>query len=186
MSLDSQSHDCQFVIDDLVDCQRFAERLAQSVSTPLVIALHGTLGAGKTQWTRFFSLALGADDATISSPTFVLVQQYDSKPTIYHLDAYRIGDEDEMLELGVEELFDCDAVTIIEWADRFPNVLPRDRLTISLDVEVAHEAGDTCLPLNTQTGTTRRLVRVTAKGRNATQVWNRFALSLVHENRAAL
>lgn len=178
LSIDTGRHDCNFVLECLEDCKVFAERLAQCVRVPLVIALHGTLGAGKTQWTRFFSMALGADEKTISSPTFVLIQQYDSTPPIYHLDAYRVGDEDEMLELGIEELYDRDAVTIIEWADRFPNVLPRDRLTISLDVDVATGVGEISLSSNAESGTTHRLVRVTADGRNAVQVWARFAETL--------
>jgi tRNA threonylcarbamoyladenosine biosynthesis protein TsaE len=112
----------------------FAEQVAQCVSTPLAIALSGTLGAGKTQWTRFFAIALGAIPESVSSPTFMLVHEYESRPTIYHLDAYRIGDEEEMLELGFEEMLDSDAITIVEWADRFPRLLPRNTLQIHFEV----------------------------------------------------
>ena len=104
------------------------------VRTPLTIALSGTLGAGKTQWTRYFAMALGAPGRTISSPTFMLVHQYASQPPIFHLDAYRIGDEEEMLELGIEEMMDSEAVTIIEWADRFPALLPRNTLRLHFEV----------------------------------------------------
>lgn len=107
------------------------------VRTPLTIALSGTLGAGKTQWTRYFAMALGAPGQTISSPTFMLVHQYASQPPIFHLDAYRIGDEEEMLELGIEEMMDSESVTIIEWADRFPALLPRN--TLRLHFEVAND-----------------------------------------------
>jgi len=111
---------CEILIEDLADCQLFAEQVASLSTTPMAIALSGTLGAGKTQWTRFFAIALGAQPTSVSSPTFMLVHEYDSQPPIYHLDAYRIGDEDEMLELGIEEMLDADAITIVEWADRFP------------------------------------------------------------------
>jgi tRNA threonylcarbamoyladenosine biosynthesis protein TsaE len=121
-------------IDDLVDCQAFAGQLASMVRTPLTIALSGTLGAGKTQWTRYFAMALGAPGRTISSPTFMLVHQYASQPPIFHLDAYRVGDEEEMLELGIEEMMDSEAVTIIEWADRFPSLLPRNTLRLHFEV----------------------------------------------------
>ena len=125
---------CEIVIEDLADCRLFAEQVAAHISVPIAIALSGTLGAGKTQWTRFFAIALGAPPEAVSSPTFMLVHEYESQPPVFHLDAYRIGDEDEMLELGIEEMFDADAVTIVEWADRFPRLLPRQTLRIHLEV----------------------------------------------------
>ena len=108
----------EVLIENLDDCRLFAELVARYVKVPLCIALSGTLGAGKTQWTKFFAMALGAPAQSISSPTFTLVHEYDSDPAIFHLDAYRIGDEEEMLELGIEEMFDAEAITILEWADR--------------------------------------------------------------------
>ena len=143
---------CEILIEDLADCQLFAEQVANLSTTPMAIALSGTLGAGKTQWTRFFAIALGAQPASVSSPTFMLVHQYDSQPPIYHLDAYRIGDEEEMLELGIEEMLDADAITVVEWADRFPRLLPRQTLRVHLEV------GD--LP-------TSRLARLRADGQRA-------------------
>ena len=143
---------CEILIEDLADCQLFAEQVANLSTTPMAIALSGTLGAGKTQWTRFFAIALGAQPASVSSPTFMLVHQYDSQPPIYHLDAYRIGGEDEMLELGIEEMLDADAITVVEWADRFPRLLPRQTLRVHLEV------GD--LP-------TSRLARLRADGQRA-------------------
>jgi tRNA threonylcarbamoyladenosine biosynthesis protein TsaE len=125
---------CELSIEDLADCKMFAQQVAQCVSIPLAIALSGTLGAGKTQWTRFFAIALGANPESVSSPTFMLVHEYSSQPPIYHLDAYRIGDEEEMLELGFEEMLDAEAITIVEWADRFPRLLPRNTLRIHLEV----------------------------------------------------
>ena len=125
---------CEILIEDLADCQLFAEQVASLSTTPMAIALSGTLGAGKTQWTRFFAIALGAQPASVSSPTFMLVHEYDSQPPIYHLDAYRIGDEDEMLELGIEEMLDANAITIVEWADRFPRLLPQQTLRVHLEM----------------------------------------------------
>jgi tRNA threonylcarbamoyladenosine biosynthesis protein TsaE len=123
----------EIAIEDLVDCQEFAEQVATLVQTPWTIALSGTLGAGKTQWTRYFAMALGAPGNTITSPTFMLVHQYASQPPIFHLDTYRVGDEEEMLELGFEEMLETEAVTIIEWSDRFPNLLPRNTLYIHFE-----------------------------------------------------
>lgn len=116
----------------------FAEQVAANITAhitlPIAIALSGTLGAGKTQWSRFFAIALGAHPETVSSPTFMLVHEYESRPRIFHLDAYRVGDEDEMLELGIEEMFDAEAVTIVEWADRFPTLMPRQTLRVHFEV----------------------------------------------------
>ena len=134
ISHDPEQMRCEILIEDLADCQLFAEQVAKLTIAPMAIALSGTLGAGKTQWTRFYAIALGAQPTSVSSPTFMLVHEYDSQPPIYHLDAYRIGDEDEMLELGIEEMFDADAITIVEWADRFPRLLPRNTLRIHLEV----------------------------------------------------
>jgi tRNA threonylcarbamoyladenosine biosynthesis protein TsaE len=108
--------------------------MARCIEVPLAIGLSGTLGAGKTQWTRFFADACGLTNQDATSPTFMLVHAYSTRPKIYHLDAYRIGDEDELLELGIDEMFDEEAVTIIEWADRFPNLLPRHSLQMNIDL----------------------------------------------------
>ena len=134
LSNDLEQMRCAILIEDLADCQLFAEQIAMHSTAPMAIALSGTLGAGKTQWTRFYAIALGAQPDSVTSPTFMLVHEYDSQPLIYHLDAYRIGDEDEMLELGIEEMLDADAITIVEWADRFPRLLPRNTLRIHLEV----------------------------------------------------
>ena len=134
LSHDLEKMRCEILIEDLADCQLFAEQVAKLSAVPMAIALTGTLGAGKTQWTRFYAIALGAQPTFVSSPTFMLVHEYDSQPPIYHLDAYRIGDEDEMLELGIEEMLDADAITIVEWADRFPRLLPRNTLSIHFEV----------------------------------------------------
>jgi len=142
-------------IDDLVDCQQLAKMIALTVKTPIAIGLSGTLGAGKTQWTRFFAMALGTPGELISSPTFMLVHEYPSTPKIYHLDAYRIGDEDELLELGIEEMFDSESITIVEWADRFPSLLPRNTLSIHFEVSELESA---------------RTINLSAKGSLATAV----------------
>lgn len=134
LSLNLEPIHCEIVVEDLADCRLFAEQVASQVSVPLAIALSGTLGAGKTQWTRFFAISIGALPESVSSPTFMLVHEYYSQPPIFHLDAYRIGDADEMLELGIEEMFDTEAITIVEWADKFPKLLPRNTLQVHLEI----------------------------------------------------
>jgi tRNA threonylcarbamoyladenosine biosynthesis protein TsaE len=117
-------------IDSIEECQQLAVAIAKQPLVPGCIALVGTLGAGKTQFTRFFATEIGANPEEVSSPTFVLLHQYDTTPPLCHVDAYRIGDEDEFLEIGIEEVLEDDCITIIEWADRFPDLLPRDHLML--------------------------------------------------------
>lgn len=123
-----------FPISSIESCEQFAQRFALAIETPMVVCLNGTLGAGKTQFTKFVAVALGAMPEEVTSPTFVLVHRYSTKPTIYHLDAYRIADEDEFLELGVEEFFEEPAVTFIEWGEKFDHLFPYDHLKIEIEI----------------------------------------------------
>ncbi len=121
---------------DLEGMQSLAEAMLRHVPTPRVIGLVGTLGAGKTSFVQAIARGAGIDSADVTSPTFTLLQTHRGTPTLHHLDVYRIADEDEFLELGVEELFeDGDAWTLVEWADRVPEVLPPDTLWIEIEIE---------------------------------------------------
>lgn len=127
-------------LHNLDDCRDLARQLAIQIAghsksvLPLAIGLVGTLGAGKTQWTKFFAESLGARTEDVSSPTYVLIHRYDSQPIIHHVDAYRVKDEDEFLELGIEELFDAQQITIVEWADRFRDLMPERTIWINLEL----------------------------------------------------
>jgi tRNA threonylcarbamoyladenosine biosynthesis protein TsaE len=131
-------------LHNLDDCRNLACQLASQISShsksllPLAIGLVGTLGAGKTQWTKFFAESLGARTEDVSSPTYVLIHRYNSQPIIHHVDAYRVKDEDEFLELGIEELFDAQQITIVEWADRFLELMPNETIWITLELDPNH------------------------------------------------
>ena len=99
-----------------------------------VIALVGNLGAGKTRLTRAVAAALEVDEKLVTSPTFVLIQEYDGRLPVFHFDTYRLGSVDEFLDLGVEEYFEAGGVCLIEWADRVSGVLPDDVLRIEIDI----------------------------------------------------
>jgi tRNA threonylcarbamoyladenosine biosynthesis protein TsaE len=126
-------------LDSLADCDRWAEAVARALAPvvlsgrPAVIGLTGTLGAGKTQWTKYLTghCGLGSEQAT--SPTYVLIHTYPSSPPIVHVDAYRVGDDDEFLELGIEEFFEAPCITVVEWADRFRDLMPNDTLWMHWD-----------------------------------------------------
>lgn len=121
---------------DLAGLDRLAESMLRHLTTPLVIGLTGTLGAGKTSLVQALARSAGIDSADVTSPTFTLLQTYRGSLTIHHLDAYRLADEDEFLELGVDELFaDAEAWTLIEWADRVRGTLPLDTLWIEIRIE---------------------------------------------------
>src|SRR5438552_15626499 len=122
-----------FKASDEQDTERFGIALAAVLPPGTVVALRGTLGAGKTRLVQAVAAAVGVPREEVVSPTFVLCQEYHGTRTVYHLDAYRLRDEDEFRELGVEELFASDAVTFIEWADRVAGALPDDYLQIDIE-----------------------------------------------------
>ena len=100
--------ECSIALDNLQDCRAFGQLLAQTIrnTLPCTIGLVGTLGAGKTQLVKFIAQSLGANPEDVMSPTFVLIHPLGTNPEIHHIDAYRIRDSDEFLELGIEELFE--------------------------------------------------------------------------------
>ena len=108
-----------------------AARLAGVSGPGDVIALRGGLGSGKTAFARAFIRSLGDADEEVPSPTFTLVQVYDSpQAPIYHFDFYRIERADEVLELGFEEAL-ADGITLIEWPERAGPLLPDARLDLT-------------------------------------------------------
>jgi tRNA threonylcarbamoyladenosine biosynthesis protein TsaE len=97
-----------------------------------VIALTGELGAGKTVFVRGLAEALGADPRAVSSPTFVLMQEYDATPPVLHIDAYRIESLTELETTGWTETLAAESISVIEWAERIAGELPADRLVVRL------------------------------------------------------
>ena len=123
-----------FVANDEADTDRLGAALAETLPEGAVVALHGTLGAGKTRLVRAIAAACGVPAEDVVSPTFVLCQTYHGRRTLHHLDAYRIRDDDEFLDLGPDEYFDSNAVTFVEWADRVADCLPAERIAITIEV----------------------------------------------------
>jgi len=113
--------------------------LANALPPTAVVALSGPLGAGKTRLVQAVAEAAGVDRRMVTSPTFMLVQEYRGKRLIYHLDAYRLKDDDEFLALGPEEIFSAEAWTFIEWAERVERCLPNEYLSIDILVPAASE-----------------------------------------------
>lgn len=125
----------RFVATSEKETDRLGKLLADALPRGSVVALIGTLGAGKTRLVQSVAVALGLPLGAVTSPTFVLVNEYrDGRMPIYHFDAYRLRDEDEFLELGPEEYFDGRGITFVEWADRVANCLPVEYFTIAIEV----------------------------------------------------
>jgi tRNA threonylcarbamoyladenosine biosynthesis protein TsaE len=118
--------------DDEAATARLADALAAALPEQAVIGLDGPLGAGKTRFVQLLAAAAGIDPSTVTSPTFVLVQQYAARRPIFHFDAYRLRDADEFRELGPEEYFQAAGWSLVEWAERVAECLPADRLEIRI------------------------------------------------------
>src|SRR5476651_1756126 len=122
-------------VNSLAETEAFGRRLAQRLFPGAVVALIGPLGAGKTNLVRAIAEGLDiANAAVVNSPTFVLIQEYDARLPIYHFDAYRLQSETEFADLGVHEYFQGEGVCLVEWADKVPSCLPRERLEIRITI----------------------------------------------------
>ena len=109
------------------------ERLAGDLPRRGVVLLIGNLGAGKTTLAKGIVRGRGAADADdVSSPTFTLIHEYGTDGSVFHIDLYRLDQERQLATLGLDELFDRDALILIEWGERFPQVLPAARTEIRI------------------------------------------------------
>ena len=127
------------------DTERLGAALAQVLPPGSVVALDGLLGAGKTRLVQAVAAACGVDRRDVVSPTFVLVHEYQGTPPIYHIDAYRLRDEDEFLQLGVHECFGPPNLVFIEWAQRIAACLPDERIEIKIEVGEGERDGSKSL-----------------------------------------
>jgi len=111
-------------IDSPEAMKAFGHKISQQLSSGDILALIGDLGAGKTHLTQGIASALGRTDA-VTSPTFALVNEYtDCTPEVIHFDWYRMDTPEELLAIGWEDYLERDAILIIEWPDRFPEMIP--------------------------------------------------------------
>src|SRR5438270_2492683 len=123
------------LLPDLAATEAFGRRLGALLFPGAVVALVGPLGTGKTHLARAVAEGLGVKSpAAVTSPTFVLIQEYEARLPIYHFDAYRLAGERDFRQLGAHEYFEGDGVCLIEWADRVPATVPEQRLQLTFEV----------------------------------------------------
>ena len=113
------------------ETQALGERLGRRLGTGDVVACIGPLGAGKTCFLQGLARGLGVTTA-VTSPTFVLVNEYRGRLPVYHVDAYRTRSLGELVDVGLEEMLHGEGVTIIEWADKLLPLLPPRAITVSI------------------------------------------------------
>ena len=113
------------------ETQVLGEHLGARLAPGAVVACTGLLGAGKTCFLQGLARGLGVT-TDVTSPTFVLINQYRGRLPLYHLDAYRTGSLTELVDLGLEEMLDGDGVTVIEWADKLLPLLPARTIRVHL------------------------------------------------------
>lgn len=118
------------------DTNHLAQLLAPHLRGGDLLILSGGLGAGKTFFTRALCHALGLDeDERVTSPTFTLAHEYETKPPLVHADLYRLSDEEEVFELGLEVQRSQGRLLIVEWGAPFERVLGGDALFLDLDID---------------------------------------------------
>ena len=119
------------------DTYEIGKKIGQEAVPGQVICLYGNLGVGKTVFTKGFAEGLGIDD-DITSPTFTIVNEYHSgRIPFYHFDVYRIGDEDEMFDIGFDEYVDGDGVCLIEWAELIKGIIPENAVSIKITKDLS-------------------------------------------------
>ncbi len=133
-----------------------------------VVALIGDLGAGKTVFAQGLALGLGVGEKDyVCSPTFTLINEYQGRIPFYHIDLYRIGDEDELYELGLDEYLAGNGVAAVEWFDKFEAFMPPNILRVNVDYMENR-------------GFSARRIRVTPGDRSATVLAERWIKRMEH------
>lgn len=124
--------DYKYIAYSESETEQLAENLESEKFPGMVICLNGELGSGKTVFAKAFANSLGIKES-VTSPTFNIIKEYkDGEMPLYHMDVYRI--EDKVSELALDEYFDGDGITIVEWSDMIKDYLPMDRLDINIKV----------------------------------------------------
>jgi tRNA threonylcarbamoyladenosine biosynthesis protein TsaE len=119
---------------------RLGRRLGSVLSKGDVVGLAGELGSGKTWFSKGLALGLGVNaDMVVTSPSFTLVNEYEGKCPFFHMDLYRLDSLSDVQSIGLEEYLNDDSIVAIEWADRWPEILPEGTVTVKLVIIDDHQ-----------------------------------------------
>jgi len=128
-----------FHIDNEVQTLKLGQVIGENLASGMVICLKGDLGAGKTTLTKGIAKGFGINSHT-TSPTFTIINEYEGKCKLYHIDTYRIESLEEMIGLGVEDYLPAkDGVTVVEWPELIEDLLPKDKLILIIESEGIQE-----------------------------------------------
>ncbi len=112
------------------------EKMGQKALPGQIICLNGDLGVGKTVFTQGFAKGLGIEEP-VNSPTFTMIQVYEEgRIPLYHFDVYRIGEPEELYEIGYEDYFFGEGVCLIEWSNLIEEMIPSDRILVTIEKEL--------------------------------------------------
>jgi len=135
--------------DSEEETEKLGALLANRLKAGDFVALFGGLGAGKTAFCRGIVSALGSGEC--ASPTFTVVREYKTAPPVYHFDAYRLKDEEELYDIGCEEYFSRPGIILMEWPEKVSGLLPKERISVEIS----------------GSGEERRTIRITGFGETA-------------------
>jgi tRNA threonylcarbamoyladenosine biosynthesis protein TsaE len=124
-----------FISNSPVETEQIGRRLAEDLVAGSILALKGELGSGKTLFTQGLVTGLQSD-AAVTSPTFTIVHEYQcGRLPVYHFDFFRLENRESAVRLGLEDYFFGDGVSVVEWADRFPELIPEQARWISFEIK---------------------------------------------------
>jgi len=130
----------KYLTDSDKETIRLGQRLGSLLSDGDVVALVGDLGSGKTWFTKGLALGIGVDqDTVVTSPSFALVNEYEGRYTLYHMDLYRLENLADVLSTGLEEYLHEEGVVVMEWADRWPEILPERCVRVEISILDDHQ-----------------------------------------------
>ncbi|MBF89958.1 MAG: tRNA (adenosine(37)-N6)-threonylcarbamoyltransferase complex ATPase subunit type 1 TsaE [Candidatus Marinimicrobia bacterium] len=128
----------QYITYSPTDTFNLANNFSDNLSAGNIVGLSGELGSGKTLFTKGIALGLGVKEI-VNSPTFKLIGEYDSNPPLYHFDFYRLSSASEALALGLDHYFQAEGIVVVEWANLFPQIMPKNTIWIDIEISGEHE-----------------------------------------------
>ena len=129
----------QVILQSLDDTRKLGKMLGELSRPGDVILLTGSLGAGKTTLTQFIAEGINVpEEYYVTSPSFALMHEYPGRIPLYHLDCYRLADEDDVEESGLMDYIVADGLSVVEWPDRLGSMIPEERLNI--DIHLADDS----------------------------------------------